>query len=394
MHHLTNTTVANSYHPAQILESSRMISDLIKEPKEYERWFERYSSGLIFRLAFGKTVKTGNEDLVRQILEIVHTVERVASPGAYLVDAFPSLMYLPRFLAPFKRELGALHERELILFRRLVEDVREEMKTGQAPESWERTFIERQEQLDLTTDEGAYVVGTLFEAGSGTTAAAMMSFLLAMVHHPPWLRKIQAEVDSVCGSARLPDFDDIPNLPTIRAVVKETLRWRPVTAGGVPHLLVQDDVYNGFFIPAGTNVHANQWAIHRDPDLYPDPESFNPDRWLDPKFPTYKEPLSTYPNLHNYSAFGFGRRICPGQNIAERSLNILTSRIAWACDLAKAKDAAGKEIAVPLYDYTAGFNVQPKPFPFELRVRSPERLKVVEQELDGVMREDPLARRG
>ncbi|KAF2179947.1 cytochrome P450 [Zopfia rhizophila CBS 207.26] len=389
-HYVTNTTVANSYHSTQILESTRMLRDLIRSPKEYEHWFERYASGLIFRLAFGKTIKTGNEELVGRILKIVHAVERVASPGAYLVDSFPSLMYLPRFVAPFKRELTQLHEQELMLFRGLMEDVREELRNGKAPECWERTFIERQSEFNLTTDQGAYVVGTLFEAGSGTTAAAMMSFILAMIHFPAWLAKLQQEVDYVCGRTRLPNFEDVPNLPNVRAVVKETLRWRPVTAGGAPHQLVKDDVYHDYFIPAGANVHANQWAIHRDPGLYPDPESFNPNRWLDPSFPTYKSPLSVYPNLHNYSAFGFGRRICPGQNIAERSLNILTARIAWACDIAKARDWEGKEVEVPLYDYTTGFNVQPRPFPFDLKVRSQDRLQVIDDELERVMRDDPL----
>lgn len=95
MHLVTNTTVANSYHPTQELESTRMLWDLIRATNEYEVWFERYASGLIFRLAFGKTVETGREPLVQQILETVHTVERVASPGAYLVDSFPFLMHLP-----------------------------------------------------------------------------------------------------------------------------------------------------------------------------------------------------------------------------------------------------------------------------------------------------------
>lgn len=150
------------------------------------------------------------------------------------------------------------------------------------------------------------MVGTMFEAGSGTTSAAMMSFMLAMVLHPEWFRKLQSEVDTVCGPERLPYLDDVAQLPTVRAVVKEVLRWRPVTAGGLPHACTKDDVYEGLFIPAGTIMHANQWAIHREPELYPDPETFNPQRWLDPKFPTYKEPLSVHPNLHNYSNFGFG----------------------------------------------------------------------------------------
>jgi len=134
-------------------------------------------------------------------------------------------------------------------------------------------------------------------------------------------------------------------------------------------------------------------VCHREPALYPDPETFNPARWLKPQYPTYREPLTTYPNLQNYSCFGFGRRICPGQNIAERSVNILTARIAWACDISKAKDDVGVEIEPPLYDYCAGFNVQPNKFPFELRARSSERTAVVEKEREEEMRRDPLAGR-
>ena len=128
-----------------------------------------------------------------------------------------------------------------------------------------------------------------------------------MVHHPEELKKLQVHIDEVIGGSRLPTFNDIPNLPRVRAVVKETLRWRPVTAGGLPHLSEKDDVYNGMFIPKGTNIHANQWAIHREEKLYPDADKFNPDRFLDPKYPTYREPLTQYPNVQNFSSFGFGR---------------------------------------------------------------------------------------
>ena len=272
-----------------------------------------------------------------------------------------------------------------------MEDVRERMKDGTAPKCWERDFLEHQEEFNLTDDQGAYVVGTMFEAGSGTTSAAMMSFMLVMVLHPHWFRKLQEEVDRVCGAERLPYLDDVSQLPTVRAAIKEVLRWRPVTAGGLPHVCTKDDIYEKSFIPAGTVMHANQWAIHREPELYPDPETYNPQRWFDPSFPTYKEPLSTYPNLHNYSNFGFGRRICPGQNIAERNLYLLAARIAWATDIAKAKNKVGEEIDPPLYDYTAGFNAQPKWFPFQLNVRSEERLNVINTELKRNASDDPLS---
>lgn len=273
----------------------------------------------------------------------------------------------------------------------LLEDVRERMKDGTAPKCWERDFLENQSEFNLTDDEGAYVVGTMFEAGSGTTSAAMMSFVLAMVLHPLWFRKVQEETDSVCGAKRMPYLDDVRQLPIVRAAIKETLRWRPVTAGGLPHMSTKDDVYEGLFIPANTVIHPNQWAIHREPELYPQPESYLPERWLDSSYrTTFKSPLSVYPNLHNYSNFGFGRRVCPGQNIAERNLYLLAARIAWAANISKAKDEEGNEIDPPLYDYTAGFNAQPKWFPFELQVRSQERWAVIEEELKRGAESDPL----
>jgi hypothetical protein len=232
MHHLTMTQMANLYQPMQSLESKKLLYDLLQTPGEYERHLERYASGLIFRIGYGKTVDTGDEPYVRQILDVVHNVERAASPGAYLVDTLPLLQYLPGFLAPFKREAKELHDKEMQLFRSLLLDVKKEIENGKAPECFSKTFFERQDEYGLSIDEAAYVIGTLFEAGSGTTAAAMMSFCLCMCLHPEWQVKAQQEVDSVCGDG-MPEFDDIPRLPLVRATIKEVTRWRPVTAGGI-----------------------------------------------------------------------------------------------------------------------------------------------------------------
>ncbi|KAK5445352.1 hypothetical protein LTS15_010133 [Exophiala xenobiotica] len=385
MHTVTMHAAATSYQPAQLWESERLLHDLLRMPENYELLFERYAGALVMRLGYGKKMETGEEPYARDILKVVHTVERVASPGAYLVDTFPILMLLPKWLAPFKQEAERLHDFEIKLFSGLLFEVRAKMRDGKAPKCFAKTFLERQAEFGLSDDEGAYVIGTLFEAGAGTTAAAMMSFVLSMCHYPEWQQKIQQEVDQVVGNERMPDFSDIPQLPTVRAVAKETLRWRPVTAGGVPHELIKDDVYDGFFFPAGTNVHANQWAIHRDPDLYPDPETFNPSRWLSPEYPTFREPLDKFPNLQNFSAFGFGRRICPGMNLAENSLHLLIARMAWATKISKRPG-----IDVPLYDYTAGFNVQPKPFVFDLKPRNQARKNIVDKLWENGKNKDPL----
>jgi hypothetical protein len=118
-------------------------------------------------------------------------------------------------------------------------------------------------------------------------------------------------------------------------------------------------------------------AIHREKELYPDPETFNPDRWLNSKYPTFREPLTVYPNIQGYSAFGFGRRQCPGTVVAENSLFLEVACIAWGCDISLKKDAQGRDIPIPTYDYVAGFNTQPKKSPFCLKAQSERKEKIV-----------------
>jgi cytochrome P450 len=112
--------------------------------------------------------------------------------------------------------------------------VQNRMLDGKCGDCFSKKLLLDRDQFQLSDNEGAYVIGTLFEAGAGTTSAAMMSFCLPMCHYPDWQRRTQKEVDEVVGSSRMPNFDDIPSLPTVRAVIKEVLRWRPVTAGGIP----------------------------------------------------------------------------------------------------------------------------------------------------------------
>lgn len=70
-------------------------------------------------------------------------------------------------------------------------------------------------------------------------------------------------------------------------------------------------------------------AIGRDPVMFPDPETFNPLRWVKPEYPTYKEPLTEFPTIINSTQFGYGRRTCQGQTVADEDLLIGIGSIAW-----------------------------------------------------------------
>lgn len=118
-------------------------------------------------------------------------------------------------------------------------------------------------------------------------------------------------------------------------------------------------------------------GITRDEATYPDPETFNPDRWLLPQYPTYREPLTTYPNLNGYSQFGFGRRTCQGLPIVEQDLFLTMGGMAWALDIRKKRDSNGNEVPVHWDDYTPLLIAKPVKFAFDAVVRDAGRMRAV-----------------
>jgi len=102
-------------------------------------------------------------------------------------------------------------------------------------------------------------INNLLIAGSDTTAATNASFVLAMTMHPETQKKAQEELDRVIGPDRLPTWEDRDQLPYIDAILKETLRWNTATPLGVPHAVIQDDVYESMLIPGGATVIPNIW---------------------------------------------------------------------------------------------------------------------------------------
>jgi len=160
---------------------------------------------------------------------------------------------------------------------------------------------------------------------------------------------------------------DQDKLPQTMAWVLEVLRWRPVTAGGFPHKATRDILWNGYLIPTGATIIGNIWSIGRDPAYFPDPEKFNPRRWL-------RENGQIRDDIKSY-AFGFGRRVCPGQHMALASIFLNTALLFWSFRIESDPTSPLDEWA-----FTESANTHPLPFKvlFEPRiVSSPTALKEV-----------------
>jgi cytochrome P450 len=241
------------FHRYPELEAKRMLVELMDEPEKYNHALESFIARVTCRLAWGHS--EASDELKQRARELLKGV----SPTGALGNKLPFLMALPDWLSPAKAWERRRAKTERMFFQIMQGEVESDMKQKRAPPSWMRIFLEGRDKFDFKWElEGAYAVGMHGIAGALTIAAPMQTFCLAMCHYPHYLPMLQEELDRVCGD-RLPRSEDRPDLPFLRAVIRECFRWRPPVPTGIPHYLVQDDEYNGYHIPAGTTIHPLEW---------------------------------------------------------------------------------------------------------------------------------------
>ncbi|EPS57881.1 flavonoid 3'-hydroxylase, partial [Genlisea aurea] len=132
----------------------------------------------------------------------------------------------------------------------------------------------------LTDTEIKALLLNLFTAGTDTTSSTVEWAVAELLRKPEILDRAQRELDSVVGKDRPVAESDLSRLPYLQAVVKENFRLHPSTPLSLPRIADQDCEVNGYFIPKGTTLLVNVWAISRDGDQWKDPLEFRPDRFL------------------------------------------------------------------------------------------------------------------
>ncbi|KAL4971891.1 cytochrome P450 [Aspergillus desertorum] len=371
---------ASSYRPLQDLESQQLLFDVLGEWDkfgekgiDFHHHFERAMASTIYCLNYGYRLQTGYEKELMDGKKVQAEFARTGQVGAYLVDSFPSLNYLPKFLAPWKKEGAKLYELERQLH---VGNLRRALNNR----SWNfaKYMKDSPEAATMPEEELAFDLGILADAGLDTSTVALDWFIVAWITSgTTWVKKAQQLLDEVVGRDRMPTFEDRPKLAYIDAIASETLRWRPVVVSGVPHFTKVQDEYMDYHIPANSTILPNAFAITRDESVFGnDVDLFIPERWLadnppsKPSIDTCGFNVSALKDLPHIG-FGFGRRICTGRFIARNQLFIQMARMLWAFDVdaGVVDEETGRRHRVNDMDCTEGFVMLPKPFRAVMRPR-------------------------
>jgi cytochrome P450 len=195
----------------------------------------------------------------------------------------------------------------------------------------------------LADDEIVDQVLTFLAAGHETTATALTFALHLLGQHPSAQQRAHEEVSHVLGD-RLPEAADIPALHYTTQVVKEAMRLYP-PAYVVGRRVADGDEIQGRHIEPGSLVIASQWATHRHPDFWPEPERFDPDRF-EPDAEARRHRFAYFP-------FGVGMRACIGAQFA------------------LVESVVGVAVTVRKYHLTPGVDRVPLATAITLRPRAP-----------------------
>ncbi|KAJ0118558.1 hypothetical protein J7T55_012810 [Diaporthe amygdali] len=320
MHHAVGVQAVRKYRSFQNDESRLVALDLLNKPEDYVKYFERYATSVVSIIGFGRRVESSEDPIITEVIAVMQLAAELNVPGKtfpMLMETFPFLAKFPNAIAPWKHGLGRKRGRGF--FYALAEEAA--MKPGH-DDSFVKHLFAAREQHGLDDEEISSLSGNLFGAGADTSSSTLVTFVLACCAFPETLKPAYEELDRVVGPHRSPHFDDQPNLPYLNAFVKEVFRWRSVAIiGGQPHSPTQDDLYKGWLIPKGTWIQGNVWAIHHNEREFPDPDRFNPRRYM-PGNPESRP----FPGERGYMTFGWGRRVCSGQALAEQGTNGLNMR--------------------------------------------------------------------
>nr|BED43030.1 cytochrome P450 monooxygenase [Trametes versicolor] len=379
MHQFMHPNTVAQYQPLQQREAVKFLHRLLAQPEAFLHHVRHSFGSTIMRVSYGIEVAEENDPYVAAVEEGVATFNEAFVPGAFLVETFPSLRHIPSWFpgGGFKRTAAKwkeiAHNMRDAPFKKTLEAI----KKGTAEPSIASTLMEFAERKEGEEYEHGKIIARdvsalAYAAGADTTISTVQTFFMAMACYPEVQLKARAELDAVVGPNRLPNFDDRDSLPYLTAVAKECLRWQSVVPLGIPHRSLADDEYKGYFIPAGSAVIANLWAFSRDPRMYPDPERFNPERFLkDGKInPAVQDP--------NTFVFGYGRRICPGRHFAEASLFIMIASVLHTLAIDQAVDEHGNTIQ-PVAKMTYGVIQYPAPFPCTIKPRSAAAASLISQ---------------
>ncbi|XP_039948484.1 probable cytochrome P450 304a1 [Bactrocera tryoni] len=278
-----------------------------------------------FHILMNERVPRAEQAELLQLVKMGMQFQRRADDYGKMLSIMPWI----RHVFPKASSYEALMESNVFIYGYFEKIVDYHIRTYD--ECSERNFIDlyikqmKQEHANGHTDcyyREQFILSLAdFSFPSFTAVGAQLGFLIQyFLMYPEVLKRVQAEIDAVVGSGRLPTLEDRQNLHYTEATLREGMRIETLVPSDLPHKALVDTELMGYKIPKDTIVIPGLYAFHSDPRLWGDPESFRPERFLDDNGKLSLKKDITLP-------FSAGKRLCAGETFARNIMFLMTTAL-------------------------------------------------------------------
>ncbi|KAF4613493.1 hypothetical protein D9613_007521 [Agrocybe pediades] len=254
------------YEPKSLKASRELVESLWHEPERFLDHFRHMAGSVILSVTYGIQTQRDNDPFVKLSEAGIKPVLEAVVPGTYLVDTFPILKYIPDWMpfARFKKVAKEARKASMAMVELPFEHAKRTMVEQNVAPSFVSTRLQNMENAANPEEDEERIkstAATMYSAGFDNIISTLTGFVLGILENPEAQTKAQKEIDSILLSGELPTFDDKESLPYVTALTMEVFRWAISSPIGAPHMLISDDVYNGYRLKSGSLVFANIWYI-------------------------------------------------------------------------------------------------------------------------------------
>ncbi|CAI2168126.1 10841_t:CDS:2 [Funneliformis geosporum] len=389
-----------SYYNYILKDSDQLLKVLMMkhgQPTYPLQIFKNFVLTNMLNILFGAQIKGNDDPFLKDVMKVMDDITEFSYPTSVLNDLMPILKYVYQ---PSNEKAVKVYQQMENLFSSKYNEFLKDYAQGK---NLSPSFLSQiQDEIDEKgknsieyEDVWQMLVG-LLNGAMETEVNTLMWAVACLANNPGVQEEAFKEIDSVCDK-NMPMMVDELDLPYINAIINETLRYRPPNAFGMIHLSSEDDDYNGYFIPKGTPILLNLFAINHNERRFIAPDRFRPSRFLSnsstgsvktksillPQFEYDPSAIdkkrkslfgilkNNSPSLTNntmpmHMSFGAGRRYCIGQHLAQKQLFLVLARILWAFEIKPDVNKDGSMAEINLNDGNVSLTSY-SPSPYNVR---------------------------
>ena len=298
---------------SKILKEVESFIAVLKEesgkPIDFRKYINASVANVIFSIVCGKRHDYDDEHFQQLLIDTEVAANQLLKVSV-LLSCAPFLKHLPGDPLCMKL-MKRNHDKWTDYYRSMYEEHVKNFDETDPKDFFDMFILEmsKGDDSDFTVEQLSIIARDLFGAGAETTATTIRWAVLYLLKYEDIKARLQLDIDNIIPENRAPRLEDKQKLPYVEAFIMEVLRCANIAPLAVPHAVTNDDVmFHGYKIPKDTPILFNLDSVLKDPDIFENPEQFNPERFIDANGKVFRP--------KEFIPFGIGRRICLGESVA------------------------------------------------------------------------------